>query len=51
MKKIKQILVVAAFITLLPLIAMELMIKRSNNFVAEIKLNFQIMLFVIDLGD
>ena len=50
MKTIKQILVTVVFIIFLPLIATELMIMGQKNFLTRIKVNFQLMLFVIDLG-
>jgi len=50
MKKIKQILVSVVFIIFMPLIAIELLIKRQDHFFARIKLSFQLMLFVIDFG-
>lgn len=50
MKKIKQILVTAVFIIFLPLIAIEVLIKHQDHFFARIKLSFQLMLFVVDLG-
>lgn len=50
MKKIKHILVTAVFILFLPLIAIELVLKRQGHFFARIKLSFQLMLFVVDLG-
>jgi len=51
MKKIKQILVTAVFITIIPLLAIELMIKRQEHFFTRVKVNFQLMLFVVDLGN
>lgn len=50
MNTIKQILVTVVFIIFLPLIAIELMIKRQGHFFARIKLCFQLMLFLVDLG-
>lgn len=50
MKKIKQILVTAVFILFLPLIAIELLIKRRTHFFARIKVSLQLLLFLVDLG-
>lgn len=51
MKKIKHLLATAVFIVFLPLIAIELMIKRQDHFFARIILSFQLMLFIIDFGN
>lgn len=50
MRNINKLFATTAFIILLPLIAIELMIKRPDDFVAQIKLSFQVMLFVVNLG-
>ena len=51
MKKVTdQLIVTIIFIVFLPLIALELILIRSNNFVTQIILTFQLLLFVIDLG-
>lgn len=51
MKKINQILATAAFTAFLPLIAAELLIKNPHDIVARVKLSFQLMLFVVNLGN
>ena len=49
-KTIKHILAIVVFIIILPLIVVELIIKRQDHFFARIKLSFQLMLFIIDFG-
>ncbi len=49
-KTIKHILAIVVFIIFLPLIAIELLVKRQDHFFARIKLSFQLLLFVIDFG-
>lgn len=50
MKKAIQLLVTIAFIFLLPLMVIELIAKKPRNILEQIKLNFQLTLFVVDLG-
>lgn len=38
------------FIMLLPLITAEILIKNPNDIIARVKLSFQLMLFVVNLG-
>lgn len=38
------------FIMLLPLIIIEILIKNPNDIIGRVKLSFQLMLFVVNLG-
>lgn len=38
------------FIMLLPLITIEILIKNPHDFFARVKLSYQLMLFVVNLG-
>ncbi len=49
-KLVNQALLTVIFIILLPLITIESIIIRPNNFVGQIVLNFQILLFIVALG-
>lgn len=51
MKNINKIFAIIAFVIILPLIAIELAIKSHNGLAAGIKLSFQLLLFVVDLGN
>ena len=50
MKKVIQLLVTIVFIFLLPLMVIELIMKNPHHISEQIKLNFQLTLFVVDLG-
>lgn len=50
MKKVIQLLVTIIFIFLLPLMVIELLMRNPRNISEQIKLNFQLTLFVVDLG-
>lgn len=50
-KTVNKLFAISVFILLLPLIVIELIIKQPKNFLERVKLNFQLMLFVIDLGN
>ncbi|MDO9000980.1 MAG: hypothetical protein Q7W45_14530 [Bacteroidota bacterium] len=49
-KTIPKIIMTMVFIVLLPLITIEILIKNPNDIIARVKLSFQLMLFVVDLG-
>ncbi|NUM50917.1 MAG: hypothetical protein HUU48_07345 [Flavobacteriales bacterium] len=49
-KTIKKILAATAYIILLPLIAIEILIKNPAHFTQQIRLGFQVLLFIVDLG-
>lgn len=49
-KTIHKIIMTVVFIVLLPLITIEILIKNPNDIIARIKLSFQLMLFVVNLG-
>lgn len=38
------------FIILLPLLILEMLIKNPHDIIARVRLSFQLMLFVVDLG-
>lgn len=48
--KIKRIFAGIAYIILLPFIATEILIKRPADFISQVKLGFQVLLFIVDLG-
>ncbi len=49
-KTIKKILAGSAYIILLPLLAIEILIKNPTHFIQQIRLGFQVLLFIVDLG-
>lgn len=49
-KTIKKILAGATYIILLPLISMEILIKNPTHFFQQIRVGFQVLLFIVDLG-
>jgi len=51
MKKRKKIIAVVVLIILSPLLVIESIIKRPNDFVERIILTFQVLLFFVDLGN
>lgn len=50
MQKIYKIFATIVFITVLPLLVIELMIKRKYDFASQIESSFYLMLFVVELG-
>lgn len=49
-KTIKQIFAATAYIILLPLIAIEILIKNPAHFISQIRLGFELLFFIVDLG-
>lgn len=49
-KTILKVLMTVIFIVLLPLVVMEQLIKRSSDIFSSIRLSYQMMLFVVNLG-
>lgn len=49
-RTIHKTIMTVVFIMLLPLIIIEILIKNPNDIIARIKLSFQLMLFVVNLG-
>lgn len=50
-KSIKKILAGATYIILLPLISIEILIKNPTHFIQQIRVGFQVLLFIVDLGN
>lgn len=49
-KTFLTMIMTAIFIILLPLLIVEILIKKPNEIIGRIKLSFQLMLFVIGLS-
>ncbi len=49
-RTIHKMLMTIVFIMLLPLIIIEILIKNPHGFFARVKLSYQLMLFVVNLG-
>lgn len=49
-KTIHKTLMTIVFITLLPFLVVEILIKNPNEVIARVKLSYQLMLFVVNLG-
>jgi len=49
-RTIHKTIMTVVFIILLPLIIIEILIKKPNDIIGRVKLSFQLMLFVVNLG-
>jgi hypothetical protein len=49
-KTILKVIMTVIFTLLFPLILIEQLIKRSSDIFSSIRLSYQIMLFIVDLG-
>ncbi len=49
-KTIHKTLMTMVFIMLLPFLVVEILIKNPNEVIARVKLSYQLMLFVVNLG-
>lgn len=49
-RMIHKMIMTIVFIIVLPLITAEILIKSPNDIIARVKLSFQLMLFVVNLG-
>lgn len=49
-RTIHKTIMTLVFIILLPLLIIEILIKNPNDIIARVKLSFQLMLFVVNLG-
>lgn len=49
-KTIHKTLMTIVFIMLLPFLVVEILIKNPNEVIARVKLSYQLMLFVVNLG-
>lgn len=49
-KTIHRVLMTIVFIMLLPFLVVEILIKNPNEVIARVKLSYQLMLFVVNLG-
>lgn len=49
-KTILKMIMAMLFIAFLPLITIELLIKKPNAIISQVRLNFQLMLFLVNLG-
>lgn len=49
-KAIKKVVAATTYIILLPLIVTEILIKNPTHFISQIRLGFQVLLFIVDLG-
>lgn len=45
-----EIIMTIVFIVLLPLIILEIMIKKPNELISRVRLSYQLMLFIIGFG-
>lgn len=48
---IKKIFAATTYIILLPLITIEILIKNPADLISQIRLGFQVVLFIVDLGN
>lgn len=50
-RTIHKAIMTIVFIMLLPFLVIEILIKNPNEVIARVKLSFQLMLFVVNLGN